>query len=44
MSRGERPAVIKNEQLLERKVRVATGRVLVEMHVTDWTKAQKRGS
>ena len=37
----ERPAVIENEQLLEQEVHVATGRVLVEMHVTDWAEAQK---
>ena len=36
-----RPAVIKNKQLLEQEVRVATGRALVEMHVTDWAEAQK---
>ena len=37
----ERPAIIKNEQLLEWKVHVAAGLALVEMHVTDWAKAQK---
>ena len=37
----ERPAIIKNDQLLEQEVRVATGRVVVEMHVTDWAAAQK---
>ena len=37
----ERPAIIKNEQLLEREVCVAAGRVLVEMHVTNWAEAQK---
>ena len=37
----ERPAIIKNNQHLEQEVRVATGRVLVEMHVTDWAVAQK---
>ena len=34
-------AVIKNNQRLEQEVRVTTGRVLVEMHVTDWAAAQK---
>ena len=37
----ERPAIIKNEQLLEREVHVAAGRALVEMHVTDLAEAQK---
>ena len=37
----ERPAIIKNEQLLEQEVRVAARRALVEMHVTDWAAAQK---
>ena len=37
----ERPAIIKNEQLLEQEVRVAAGRALVEMHVTNWAAAQK---
>ena len=37
----ERPAIIENEQLLEWEVHVATGRALVEMHVTNWAKAQK---
>ena len=37
----ERPAIIKNDQLLEQEVRVATGRAVVEMHVTDWAAAQK---
>ena len=37
----ENPAVIKNNQCLEQEVHVAAGRILVEMHVTDWAKAQK---
>ena len=37
----ENPAVIENNQCLEQEVRVATRRILVEMHVTDWAKAQK---
>ena len=38
---GENPAIIKNNQRLEQEVRVAAGRVLVEMHITDWAAAQK---
>ena len=38
---SERPAVIENNQLLEQEVCVATRRVVVEMHVTDWAVAQK---
>ena len=38
---GENPAVIKSDQQLEKEVQVATGQVLVEMHVTDWAAAQK---
>ena len=37
----ERPAISKNDQLLEQEVCVATGRAVVEMHVTDWAAAQK---
>ena len=37
----ENPAIIKNDQQLEQEVRVAAGRVLAEMHVTDWAAAQK---
>ena len=37
----ENPAVIKNNQCLEQEVCVAARRILVEMHVTDWAKAQK---
>ena len=37
----ENPAVIENDQQLEQEVRVAAGRVQVEMHVTDWAAAQK---
>ena len=39
---GENPAIIENDQQLEKEVQVATGQVLVEMHVTDWAAAQKR--
>ena len=38
---GEDPAVIESDQLREKKVWVTTGRVLVEMHVTNWVAAQK---
>ena len=37
----ENPAVIENNQCLEQEVCVATGQILVEMHVTNWAKAQK---
>ena len=37
----ESPAIIKNKQHLEQEVHVATGQVLVEMHVTNWAVAQK---
>ena len=37
----ENPAIIKNDQQLEQEMQVATGWVLVEMHVTDWAAAQK---
>ena len=37
----ENPAIIKNDQLLEQEVQVATGHVLAEMHVTNWAAIQK---
>ena len=37
----EDPAVIKGNQEKEKEVWVAAARVLVEMHITDWTTAQK---
>ena len=37
----EKPAIIEGDQQLEKEVQVAAGQVLVEMHVTDWTVAQK---
>ena len=37
----ENPAITENNQQLEQEVRVATGQVLVEMHITDWEVAQK---
>ena len=38
---GEDPAMIESNQEKEKEVQVATGQVLVEMHVTDWATAQK---
>ena len=38
---GEDPAVIKGNQQREKEVQVATGQVMVEMHVTNWAAAQK---
>ena len=38
---GGNPAIIKSDQQLEQEVQVATGWVLVEMHVTNWATAQK---
>ena len=37
---GDDPAVVEGDQDLERGAHVATGQVLVEMHVTDWAAAQ----
>ena len=36
------PAVVKGDHQLEQEVCVAAGHELVQMHVTDWAKAQKR--
>ena len=33
--------MIKNDQQLEQEVRVTTGQVLAEMHVTNWEAVQK---
>ena len=38
---GENPAIIEGDQQLEKEVQVATGQVLVEMHVTNWAAAQR---
>ena len=38
---GEDPAVIEGDQQKEKEVQVTTGQALVEMHVTDWSTAQK---
>ena len=40
----ENPTIIENDQQLEQEVQVATGQVLVEMHVTNWAAAQKEDS
>ena len=37
----ENATVVENNQCLDQEIHVATRRVLVEMHVTDWAKAQK---
>ena len=37
----ENPDIIKSDKQLEQEVQVATGQILVEMHVTDWAVAQK---
>ena len=41
---GKDPAIIKGDQQREKEVQVATGWVLVEMHVTNWAAAQKKTS
>ena len=40
----ENPTVIESDQQLEQEVWVNAGRVLVEMHVTDWAVAQEEDS
>ena len=35
------PTVIKGDQGLEQEVHVTSGHALVQMHITDWTKAQR---
>ena len=41
--RAERddPAAVEGDHKIEKEVHVATGRVLVEMHVTNWAAAQR---
>ena len=41
MAEGEDPAMVEGDQEKEKEVGVAAGQVLVEMHVTDWSAAQK---
>ena len=36
------PAVVEGDHGLEKEVHVTTGWVLVEMHVTDWAKTQRK--
>ena len=38
---GYGPAVVKVNHAIEKEVHIATGQVLVEMHLTVWAKAQK---
>ena len=38
---GYDPAVVEGDHGIEKEVCVATGWVLVEMHVTDWAKTQR---
>ena len=38
---GYDPAVVEGDYSLEKEVCIATGWVLVEMHVTDWAKTQR---
>ena len=38
---GEDPAMVEGDQEKEREVWVTAGQILVEMHVTNWAKAQK---
>ena len=40
-SERESPAVIEGDHQLEQEVWVTAGRVLVEMHVTNWAVAQR---
>ena len=38
---GDDPAMVEGDQEIEKEVHVATGQVLVEMHVTNWVAAQR---
>ena len=38
---GDDPAMVEGDHEIEKKVCVATGQVLVEMHVTNWAAAQR---
>ena len=38
---GENWAIIESDQQMEKEVQVATDRVLVEMHVSNWATSQK---
>ena len=41
MAEGDDPAMVEDDHSIEKEVRVATGQVLVEMHVTYWATAQR---
>ena len=38
------PTVVEGDHGMEKEVHVAAGWVLVQMHVTDWTEAQREDS
>ena len=38
---GYDPAVVEGDHNIEKEVHVAVGQVLVEMHMTNWAKAQR---
>ena len=38
---GDDPAIVDGDHEIEKEVCVATGEVLVEMHVTNWAAAQR---
>ena len=38
---GDDPAMVEDDQEIEKEVHVTTGQVLVEMHVTNWAAAQR---
>ena len=40
-AKGCDPAVVEGDHNIEKEVHVAAGWVLVEMHMTDWAKAQR---
>ena len=40
-SQGRDPAVVESDQGIEKEVCITAGWMLVQMHVTDWTEAQK---
>ena len=36
------PVIIEGDHVLEQEVHVTTGCMLVQMHITDWAKAQRK--
>ena len=40
---GDDPAMVEGDHAIEKEVCVAVGQVLVEIHVTNWAKAQREG-